>query len=75
MHLISIIFVTKGTGNDLARTLGWGGGYTDESIENILNKVLNSCIVMLDRCHLIIILIIIISFLISCFKDGQLIQC
>ncbi len=38
-----------GTGNDLARTLGWGGGYNNESMELFLNRVINGRIVQLDR--------------------------
>jgi len=38
-----------GTGNDLARTLGWGGGYNNESMELFLNRVINGRIVKLDR--------------------------
>ena len=38
-----------GTGNDLARTLGWGGGYNNESMELFLNRVINGRIVNLDR--------------------------
>jgi diacylglycerol kinase (ATP) len=38
-----------GTGNDLARTLGWGGGYNDELIETFINKITNGKIVKLDR--------------------------
>lgn len=38
-----------GTGNDLARTLGWGGGYNDELIETFINKMINGSIAKLDR--------------------------
>ncbi|XP_017851548.1 eye-specific diacylglycerol kinase isoform X2 [Drosophila busckii] len=38
-----------GTGNDLARSLGWGGGYTDEPIGKILREVGMSQSVSMDR--------------------------
>ncbi|XP_044760598.1 eye-specific diacylglycerol kinase isoform X2 [Coccinella septempunctata] len=40
-----------GTGNDLARALGWGGGYTDEPVSEILSNMSNSQPVFLDRWH------------------------
>ncbi|XP_063374974.1 eye-specific diacylglycerol kinase [Cydia amplana] len=41
-----------GTGNDLARALGWGGGYVDEPIDRILSHIGESDTVLLDRWEL-----------------------
>jgi len=41
--------IPLGTGNDLARTLGWGPGYTGESIPNLLHALENASMGTLDR--------------------------
>jgi diacylglycerol kinase (ATP) len=41
--------VPLGTGNDLARVLGWGPGYDSEDITEVLNDLQNAKIVHLDR--------------------------
>lgn len=45
----SVAILPLGTGNDLARTMGWGGGYNNESMEIFIKKVIFGKIVKLDR--------------------------
>lgn len=45
----SVAVLPLGTGNDLARSLHWGGTYNDESLSKILTKVLDSKSVKMDR--------------------------
>lgn len=47
-----IAILPLGTGNDLARIHGWGGGYTNESLITILEQISEAYISLLDRWEL-----------------------
>ena len=41
-----------GTGNDLSRSLGWGGGYEDEDLSDLLSAIQSADVVKMDRWRL-----------------------
>ena len=45
----AIAVLPLGTGNDLARAHGWGGGYSNESLLEILEQVSSAYVSLLDR--------------------------
>jgi diacylglycerol kinase (ATP) len=49
-----IAVLPLGTGNDLARIHGWGGGYNNESLIGILEQIAESYISLLDRWEMTI---------------------
>jgi len=44
-----IAILPLGTGNDMARVLGWGGGYNNQSIVEFLAQVQRAHVVVVDR--------------------------
>lgn len=47
-----IAVLPLGTGNDLARSINWGGSYTDEPVSKILCNIQDGEVVQLDRWNL-----------------------
>jgi diacylglycerol kinase (ATP) len=47
----AIAMIPLGTGNDLARSFGWGGGYIvdEEPMKDFLDKVINGSVIKMDR--------------------------
>ena len=41
--------IPLGTGNDLARVFGWGGGYSGEDLKKLMKKFAKAKTMLLDR--------------------------
>mmetsp|Transcript_46352 Transcript_46352/g.69960 ORF Transcript_46352/g.69960 Transcript_46352/m.69960 type:complete len:331 (-) Transcript_46352:777-1769(-) len=50
-----IAILPLGTGNDLARMHGWGGGYNNESLSLILKQISEAYVSLLDRWELTVV--------------------
>ena len=53
-HRPAVGVLPLGTGNDIGRVLGWGGGYTGEDLTVILKNVLEAETVNFDRWRITI---------------------
>lgn len=51
-HCPPVGVLPLGTGNDLSRSIGWGGGYTDEPISKIILALQSAEVIDLDRWKL-----------------------
>jgi len=49
MDFISVGVIPLGTGNDMARFLGWGVGYRGESLASVIQSLATSESRLLDR--------------------------
>jgi diacylglycerol kinase (ATP) len=49
MDFVSVGVIPLGTGNDMARFLGWGVGYCGEAIAPVIQSLANSETCLLDR--------------------------
>jgi diacylglycerol kinase (ATP) len=52
MDFVSVGVIPLGTGNDMARFLGWGVGYRGESLAPVIQSLAKSETRLLDRWHI-----------------------
>lgn len=62
-----------GTGNDLARCMGWGGVFSDEPISQLMQAILHETIVThLDRLVILFFLFCLIKCIKLFISGGEL---